>query len=92
MRNTAVIDQTIVPGSDAPDSHMASIELPPMPQFPMTAGSAPALHSHLLGTKGIEVPSSFWEDRLWVRISAQIYNTQADYAALRDAVSELAAG
>ena len=81
----------IVPGSDASDSHMASIELPSMPQFPTTAESAPALHSHLLQAKGIEVPISYWEDRLWVRISAQIYNTQADYAALRDAISELTA-
>lgn len=62
-----------------------------MPQFPPTADSAPALHGYLLEAKGIEVPISWWQERLWVRISAQIYNTQGDYDAVRDAISELAA-
>jgi len=70
---------------------MASIELPSMPQFPALGESAPALHAHLLEAKGIEVPISWWQDRLWVRISAQIYNTWGDYEALREAISELVA-
>jgi selenocysteine lyase/cysteine desulfurase len=70
---------------------MASIELPLMPRYPATSESAAALHSHLLDARGIEVPISYWQARLWVRISVQIYNTRADYEALRDAVSDLTA-
>ena len=79
------------PGADAPNSHMASIELPFLPDFPPKPASASQLHAHLLDERSIEVMVSVWEDRLWVRISAQIYNMTADYEALRDAVAELMA-
>ena len=70
---------------------MASIELPEMARFPCQGSSASLLHRHLLAEGKIEVPVNFWEGRLWVRISAQIYNTRDDYQALRDFISELAA-
>lgn len=37
----------------------------------------------------MQVPVACWEGRLWARISAQYYNTLADYQALADAVEEL---
>ena len=60
-----------------------------MGDFSQKASSASALHDHLLKERKIEVPINFWEERLWVRISAQIYNTLADYEALREAISDL---
>ena len=70
---------------------MASLQLPHLLRFPQRPESASRLHSRLLSDKRIEVPIAFWESRLWVRISAQIYNTMADYESLRDAIAELAA-
>jgi selenocysteine lyase/cysteine desulfurase len=45
-----------------------------------------SLHDRLHDDYGIEVPISSWDGALWVRISAQIYNTMADYQRLADAV------
>lgn len=70
---------------------MASIQLPNMQRFPCQSQSASKLHSHLLEDRKIEVPINFWEGKLWVRISAQIYNTETDYAALGHAISDLMA-
>jgi isopenicillin-N epimerase len=47
---------------------------------------AMSLHDRLHDDYGIEVPISSWDGALWVRISAQIYNTVADYQRLADAV------
>lgn len=68
---------------------MASIELPELNGFSKRGSSATALHDHLLSKRKIEVPINFWEGKLWVRISAQIYNAMADYEALREAISGL---
>ena len=68
---------------------MASIELPELDGIPRHSESLTALHDHLLNKRKIEVPINFWEGKLWVRISAQIYNTMADYEALREAISGL---
>lgn len=37
----------------------------------------------------MQVPVVCWEGRLWARISAQYYNTMADYQALANAVRQL---
>lgn len=39
-----------------------------------------------------QVPIACWGGRLWVRISAQLYNELADYQRLADAVCELRHG
>ena len=39
-----------------------------------------------------QVPIACWGGRLWVRISAQLYNELADYQRLADAVRELRHG
>ena len=68
---------------------MASIELPEIDSFPRHGDSASTLHDHLLREERIEVPINYWEGKLWVRISAQIYNTKADYEALREAICDI---
>jgi hypothetical protein len=30
----------------------------------------------------MQVPVTYWEQRLWVRVSAQLYNKEADYLRL----------
>lgn len=67
---------------------MASLELPRLRDFQVEAGdSATRLHGWLWEHRSVQVPITAWEGRLWVRISAQIFNIMADYEALRDAVS-----
>lgn len=65
---------------------MAAIALE-MPSGPglavsLTSDLATALRRELASAHGISVPVSVFADRLWLRISAQIYNEAADYAAL----------
>jgi hypothetical protein len=57
------------------------------------ASAAPALaiNKYLREVHCIEVPVACVEGRMFVRISAQIYNNIADYQALADAVLGLAA-
>ncbi len=39
----------------------------------------------------LQVPCACWEGKLWVRISAQLYNTMDEYEALADAILAMAA-
>ena len=68
---------------------MAAMPLPPLTDFPAAKESAQALHLALRDQYVVEVPISFWEGRLWLRISAQVYNTIDDYKALADAIVKL---
>lgn len=68
---------------------MAAIGLPPRGPFaslPPTLDSAAQIRARLWDTHRIEVPIVAFADRLWVRISAQIYNDLADYRRLADAL------
>ena len=49
---------------------------------------AAALRKRLIDDHGVEVPVSSWNGDLWVRISAQIYNTMADYQRLVDGIGK----
>ncbi len=64
---------------------MASLALPAA--FTAEPRAAAALHDRLLDRHGIEVPIIPQGDRLWLRISAQIYNELADYERLASAVA-----
>ena len=69
---------------------MATIALPasgPFGCLPPTIDSVVKLNGHLWEKHRIEVPAILFADRLWVRISAQIYNDIADYRRLADALS-----
>jgi hypothetical protein len=56
-----------------------------------TAAAAAAINKYLREAHCIEVPVACVGGRLFVRISAQIYNNVGDYQALADAVLGLAA-
>jgi isopenicillin-N epimerase len=52
-----------------------------------TWDSAIAIHDYLWQEHRIEIPVPLFNDRLWVRISAQIYNHIGDYRRLADALA-----
>jgi isopenicillin-N epimerase len=55
------------------------IDLPPTPQ------AAQALNDRLYHQHGVEVPCFPFGDRVWLRISAQVYNAVEDYERLAGA-------
>jgi len=71
---------------------MALVELPPLP---MLGGAAPLAYEHAeavqnaLFERRIEVPVKALSGRLYVRLSAHIYNHIGEYEVLRDAVADL---
>eukprot|EP00884_Botryococcus_braunii_P020923 jgi/Botrbrau1/7514/Bobra.0019s0005.1 len=74
-------------GADKEWACMASVQLPDLgAAFPVSIESALRLHDCLRKDFNIEVPCSCYGGSLWVRISAQYYNTRADYQALADAI------
>lgn len=76
----------------APESMLgstAAVAIPatsPFASAPATRETVSALNHHLWDKHRIEVPAVAFADRLWVRISAQIYNDTADYRRLADAL------
>jgi isopenicillin-N epimerase len=64
---------------------MVSVPLPE--EAGATDDDAERVRLALLIEDRIEVPLSAWGGRLWVRVSAQIYNDQSDIARLADAVA-----
>ncbi|KAJ9521145.1 hypothetical protein QJQ45_022843 [Haematococcus lacustris] len=69
---------------------MLAVRLPPLPAYPAAStSSAGELHDMLRQQHGIEVPVVRWEGSLWVRLSAQIYNTPHDYQRLVDVLKPL---
>jgi len=75
---------------------MALVEVPPLPMLPSTEGAFTQEHGAALQQallqRSIEVSVKALSGRLYVRISAHIYNYIEEYEALRDAVLELQAG
>mmetsp|Transcript_149412 Transcript_149412/g.461236 ORF Transcript_149412/g.461236 Transcript_149412/m.461236 type:complete len:323 (+) Transcript_149412:452-1420(+) len=75
---------------------MALVEVPRLPDQQSDGDALMDLHAtaarRLLLQRGIDVPVKALSGRLYVRISAHIYNSIEDYEALRDAVLELRAG
>lgn len=72
----------------APESAIATMATVPLPE---RAGRAPEdatrLRDALLEEDRIEAQIHAWRERLWVRISAQVYNETGDYERLADAVA-----
>ncbi|KAL6753075.1 pyridoxal phosphate-dependent transferase [Haematococcus lacustris] len=69
---------------------MLAVRLPPLTAYPAAStSSAGELHDMLRQQHGIEVPVVRWEGSLWVRLSAQIYNTPHDYQRLVDVLKPL---
>jgi isopenicillin-N epimerase len=73
---------------DTPRDMVGSMVTVPLPD---EAGSSDAdaekLRLALLVEDRIEVQLHAWRGRLWTRVSAQIYNDEADIARLGDAVA-----
>jgi isopenicillin-N epimerase len=65
---------------------MATLRLPWT--GPATQHEADRVHDWLLAERRIEVPVLAFDGALWCRISGQIYNELADYAALSEALPE----
>lgn len=70
---------------------MAAVDLPPLQGCPPSPQAAADLHDALRNGYNIEIPAVYWSARLWVRLSAQLYNTLDDYVALVNALRELGA-
>ncbi len=73
--------EPITPDTPAWFAQMASFPLPPC--------DADALKQRLYTEFHIEVPIITWNERQFVRVSIQAYNTQADVDALVEALEEL---
>ncbi|HEY7727403.1 MAG TPA: aminotransferase class V-fold PLP-dependent enzyme [Candidatus Eisenbacteria bacterium] len=72
---------------DVPESMIGSMATVPLPgRLPGTDEGASRLRDALLFEEGIDVELHAARGRLWVRISAQIYNEMADYERLAAAV------
>ncbi|MED5370921.1 MAG: aminotransferase class V-fold PLP-dependent enzyme [Myxococcota bacterium] len=67
---------------------MCSMQLPPM-AFPPTVEGAMQLNRVLFEEDRVEVPIVAHQGALFLRISAQIYNTSEDYLALAAALNRL---
>jgi isopenicillin-N epimerase len=70
---------------------MAALPLPPDPATPTSAPHADPLQLQLLDRWSIEIPIISWPapPRRVVRLSAQLYNSLDQYAALAGALSEV---
>jgi len=75
-------------GPVAPSEMSGSMALAPLPaRLTADAATAAALRDRLLDDHDIEVPVVAWGDRLWARLSAQVYCDLEDFERLADAVA-----
>lgn len=73
---------------EIPREMVAAMVTVPLPEhLGATDAEASALRLALLLEDRIEVQLHAWRDRLWARISAQIYNDRSDIGRLADAVA-----
>lgn len=77
---------TALPAPETMLAAMASIPLPDKAE--RTLADAKRLHDLLWENHRIEVPVQCIDNRLWVRISGQVYNELEDYEPLADAALE----
>jgi len=72
----------------APEAMTGSMTLVQLPEhLEASAEAANRLRDALLFEHRIEVPVMAWRERLWVRISAQVYNEMADFERLAAALA-----
>jgi isopenicillin-N epimerase len=77
---------TEIPAPEAMFGCMVTVPLPA--RYGAGADASNALKDALLFEDGIEAQISPFQDRLWLRIAAQVYNEPADYERLRDAIDQ----
>ena len=76
------------PTGDGPPTALRLIRLPAVLDEP----SARALEDRLLAGHGVVVPVTCYDGWQWVRVSAQLYNTLADYERLAAALGQVFPG
>lgn len=80
----------VEPISPLDGSRLGSMATLALPESIRSAhGELGPLHDLLLDEHRIEVPVMEWDDRLWLRISAQLYNRPEDYHRLAEAVQSM---
>ena len=73
---------------DVPDGMRGAMITVPLPERAgRTADEAADLRTALLVEDRVEVQLHAWRARLWVRVSAQVYNDRSDITRLADAVA-----
>jgi isopenicillin-N epimerase len=78
------------PAAAAPEAMSGSMTALPLPEaFGRGAEDARRLRASLLFEHSIEVQVSAWHDRLWMRLSAQVYNEMGDFERLAGALDSL---
>lgn len=68
---------------------MTVVALPEMSQYPACAESCARLMSDVYKHSQVFVAFSYFNQRLWCRISSQVYNCKEDYYRLKDALLEV---
>ena len=66
---------------------MSSVQLPE--RFSASDAAAQRLRHALLVSHRIEVPAFAWRDRLWLRLSAQVYNEYEEFERLAGVIDSL---
>jgi isopenicillin-N epimerase len=70
---------------------MAVVEIPSIANLAPSSENAAKLHHFLRDAFQVEVPVLFLQEKLWVRISAQIYLELSDFRPLADGISKISA-
>ena len=79
----------VEPTTPLDGSMITSMATVPVPAHVPRAGTAEALRDRIYHEHRIEVPVFEWDERWWIRVSAQVYNRAEDYERLADVVSRL---
>jgi len=77
-----------MPGEDVPD-YPLPMRLVPLPSVPGEAEACKALTERLGLQHAIEVPVEAWHGRALLRVSAQLYNAEADYERLARTLTQI---
>jgi isopenicillin-N epimerase len=87
MRGRDLVASALGTGPQVDDERtgsMSVVELPP--GAASTFDEALAIQERLFSEHRVEVPITWWRDRAFVRMSAQVYNAPADYERLAGAI------
>jgi len=68
---------------------MVTVELPNMLGYELSGKSAAGIRANLVQQYSITIPILFVNNKLIVRLSAQLYNEMSDYIALANAIKEM---